>query len=63
MIMNGSRTEYSLQVHQASGMVATQAACSFDDAIVLMNDRAATEGQTLDQIALAVLDRSIRFGV
>ena len=55
--------EYSAQVHQASGMVASQAACSFDDAIVLMHDRAATEGQTLDQIARAVLERSIRFGV
>jgi len=55
--------EYSAQVHQASGMVATQAGCSFDDALVLMHDRAATEGQTLDQIARAVLERSIRFGV
>jgi hypothetical protein len=63
VIVNGSRTEYSLQVHQASGIVATQAACSFDDAIVLTHDRAATEDQTLDQIAHAVLDRSIRFGV
>ena len=63
MIVNGSRTEYSLQVHQASGIVATQAVCSFDDAIVLTHDRAATEDQTLDQIAHAVLDRSIRFGV
>jgi len=61
--VNGSRMEYSAQVHQASGMVASQAACSFDDAIVLMHDRAATEGQTLDQIARAVLERSIRFGV
>ena len=55
--------EYSAQVHQASGMVATQAGCSFDDAIVLMHDRAATEAQTLDQIAHAILERTIQFGV
>lgn len=60
--MNGSGTEYSARVHEAEGMVSAQAACSFDDAIVLMKDRAATEGQTLDQIADAVLERSIRFG-
>lgn len=39
-----------------------QANCTIDEALVLMQDRAATMGQTLDEIAAAVVDRSIRFG-
>ena len=59
---NGSGTPYTNRVRQASGMVSVQATCSFEEAIVLMKDRAATEGQTLDEIASAVIDRLIRFG-
>jgi len=43
-------------------MVSVQADCTIDEAVVLMQDRAATMGQTLDEIAAAVIDRSIRFG-
>ncbi|MGO9872707.1 MAG: hypothetical protein ACLPVY_02820 [Acidimicrobiia bacterium] len=47
---------------QASGMVSVQADCNtFDEAIALMKDRAATDGRTLAQIATAVINRSIRF--
>ena len=59
---NGSGFAHSARVTQASGMVSVQAECSVDDALVLMRDRATVQGQTLDEIAEAVLDRRIRFG-
>lgn len=59
---NGSASSHSHRVNQASGMVSVQADCTIDEAVVLMQDRAATMGQTLDEIAAAVIDRSIRFG-
>jgi len=43
-------------------MVSVQAACSMDDALLLMSDRATADGETLDEIAAAVLGRTIRFG-
>ncbi len=53
---------HSQRVTQASGMVSVQADCNtFDEAIALMKDRAATDGRTLAQIATAVINRSIRF--
>jgi AmiR/NasT family two-component response regulator len=52
---------YSASVHQASGMVAVQAMCTIAEAVQLMAHRASDEGYTLDEIAAAVIDRSIRF--
>ena len=43
-------------------MVSLQADCELEQAYVLMSDRALVSGRTLDDIALAVIDRSIRFG-
>lgn len=57
-----SGSSHSHQVSQASGMVSVQADCTIDEAMILMQDRAATTGQTLDEIAAAVVDRTIRFG-
>ncbi|HTD50564.1 MAG TPA: ANTAR domain-containing protein [Acidimicrobiia bacterium] len=59
---NDSPPVYSATVHQASGMVALQADCTFADAIQLMQDRAIVQGLALEQVATAVLDRSISFG-
>jgi AmiR/NasT family two-component response regulator len=59
---NGSPFQHSVAVNQASGMVSVQAACTMDEALVLMMDRATVQGETLDEIASAVLDRTIRFG-
>ena len=55
-------TPFHSQVNQAQGMVSVQAACSLDEALVLMEDRATIQGRSLDEIAAAVVDRSIRFG-
>jgi AmiR/NasT family two-component response regulator len=59
---NGSPPVYSATVHQASGMVSLQADCTFAEAIQLMNDRAIVQGLTLEDVAAAVLDRSMSFG-
>jgi hypothetical protein len=49
-------------VNQAAGMVSVQAECMIQDALVLMSARADEAGITLDAIAAAVIDRSMRFG-
>ena len=55
-------TRYGFEIHQAAGMVSIQSDCELEQAYVLMSDRAAVAHRTLDDIALAVIDRSIRFG-
>jgi AmiR/NasT family two-component response regulator len=49
-------------VAQAQGMVSVQAECTLPEALALMRERAIIMGQTLDEIAVAVVDRTIRFG-
>lgn len=44
-------------------MVSIQADCELEQAYVLMSDRATVAHVSLDDIALAVLDRSIQFGL
>ncbi len=43
-------------------MVSAQAQCSVDEAMIMISDRATVTGLTLDEIADAVIDRTIRFG-
>ena len=50
------------EVNQAAGVVSVQADCSIQQAFVLMIDRAGASRLTVDEIAAAVLDHSIRFG-
>jgi AmiR/NasT family two-component response regulator len=59
---NGSPLEHIARVAQAQGVVSVQAACSTAEALDLMKDRAIVQGQTLDEVVEALLDRSIRFG-
>jgi AmiR/NasT family two-component response regulator len=58
---DASGDHLSVQVHQATGMVAAQAGCSVGEALVRLQRRAKTMGQTLDELALDVLDGHIRF--
>jgi hypothetical protein len=48
---------------QAEGMVSVQAECRVEDALQLMADRATVQGMTIEQVAAAVVDHSIRFGI
>ena len=50
-------------VEQASAMISVQAECSASHAVVLMVIRAQETGRNLEQIAAAVVDREIRFGL
>ena len=51
----------TLRIAHASGMVSTQAACSMEAAIVLLEQRADLIGCSLDDVANAVIDRRVDF--
>jgi AmiR/NasT family two-component response regulator len=48
-------------IAQASGMVSVQAQCTPDEALVLLDERAADTRQTLKEVALAVVEQKTRF--
>jgi hypothetical protein len=52
---------YSSVVHQAIGMIRVQCECTIAEAIVKLNLRAHATGVSIDDVAEAVVDRSIRF--
>jgi hypothetical protein len=51
----------SVHVHQAAGMIAVQANCDVEEALGRLTIRAKAMGQTVEDTALDVLDRLIRF--
>jgi hypothetical protein len=51
----------SYRVHQATGMISAQAECSLDEAMQLLIIRANAAGETVEDMALEVLDHRIRF--
>ncbi len=53
--------DLSIEVHQASGMIAAQLECDPKEALARMTIRANAMGYTLDQMARDVLDRVVRF--
>jgi hypothetical protein len=59
---NGPARKYSDLVNQAIGMVAEQTRGTIAEAIAALEERAASSGQTLEHVAEAVVDRTIRFG-
>ena len=48
-------------VHQAAGMVAAQLDCDVSEALGRLKIRADATGQTLEDMALDVLDGVVRF--
>jgi hypothetical protein len=58
----GPGAKYSPEVNQAAGMVSVQVKCRIEEALMLIADRAQVAGLSMDEIAGAVLDRSISFG-
>jgi len=55
--------ELTYKVAQAQGMISVQASCTVAEALVMMNERALVQHQTLAGIAEGVVYRRIRFGV
>jgi hypothetical protein len=58
----GTQSERSATMLQAGDMVSVQAECRVNQALELMADRAAVQGMTIEQVAQALVDHSIRFG-
>jgi hypothetical protein len=52
---------YSAVVLQAIGMIRVQCDCTMENAVVRLNLRAHATGLSIEDIAEAVVDRSIRF--
>jgi AmiR/NasT family two-component response regulator len=60
--MNDSpELELNTTVAFAAGMVAAHAQCGLREAVALMRDQATQTGQSLDEIAAAVIERRVRF--
>jgi len=55
--------ENRVRISEASGMVSVQAHCSFTEATALMKERARISHRSLREIADAVLNVSIHFGI
>jgi hypothetical protein len=51
----------TIEVHQATGMVAVQLDCTLLEALSRMIVRARNDGITLDELAADVIDRKIIF--
>ena len=60
MSNNGSAVPNN-RVAQASGMVSVQAHCTPDEALVLMQTRADELHHTMAEVAVGIIDHSIRF--
>lgn len=52
----------SIEVHQATGMVAARLGYSIAEALARLREQAETEGKTLDEVAADVIARVTRFG-
>ena len=61
--MTGPPADRSATMLEAEGMVSVQAECFLGDARRLMAERATVQGMTIEQVAQAVVDHSIRFGL
>jgi AmiR/NasT family two-component response regulator len=56
------QTGRTARIAQAMGMVSIQADCTIDDALTMISNRAMVEHHTVEEIAISVIDGSIRFG-
>ena len=61
--MGDRELENRVRISEASGMVSVQAHCSFTEATALMKERARISHRSLREIADAVLNVSIHFGI
>jgi hypothetical protein len=59
---NTPYSQLSDHVHQATGMVAVQAGCEVPEALDRLRIRARATGQTLEHLAVDVIDHLVTFG-
>jgi hypothetical protein len=48
-------------IHQATGMISVQAHCDLSEALAKLRMRAAGMGESLEAVAVGVIDGAIRF--
>ncbi|MGO9877379.1 MAG: hypothetical protein ACLPVY_26670 [Acidimicrobiia bacterium] len=58
----GAASDYTERVCRAAGLVVAQKDCTIPEALALMNDCTEATGQGLIDVAVAVLERRVRFG-
>jgi AmiR/NasT family two-component response regulator len=51
----------SNRIGRAVGIVSAQTNCTVDEALLYMQERARRASRTLEEIAIAVVDRRVRF--
>jgi hypothetical protein len=61
LVQPGRMTRDDYCVAQASGMVSVQVHCTPDETLTLMEQRGAATRQSLNAVAVAVVERSLRF--
>lgn len=52
---------YRLAVHQAAGMITVQLDVPIDEAMIRLRARAFSEGRSINEVAMRVVDGSLRF--
>ena len=50
-----------VRIAQAMGMVSVQVGCTVDDALLLMKARARSDDVSVDEIAAAIVEGTLRF--
>jgi hypothetical protein len=50
----------SYRIGQAVGIISAQTNCTVDEALLCMQEHAGRASQTLEELAIAVLDRRVR---
>jgi hypothetical protein len=60
-VSNGTAFRRNRHVTNAQGMVAGQMDCTLDEALQLMKARAHATNLSLEEVAIAVIERRIRF--
>jgi hypothetical protein len=58
---NGSSNERTAAFSQAVGMISVQADCTMEEAETKLRDRAALNGELVEELARAVVERRVRF--
>ncbi len=58
----GAALDCTERVCRAAGVVVAQTDCTIPEALALMKDCAEATGQGLIDVAVAVLERQVRFG-
>jgi AmiR/NasT family two-component response regulator len=57
----GASLEHTSKVSEAQVMVSAQVACTLEEALQLLNERAQATGLQVEEVAIAVVNRRTQF--